>query len=603
MAETAKNVEVESLQAEIDRLKLQVQSLQAEQGHEKVTLGHYLLTRLTQLGVKHMFGVPGDFNLGFLDLVEDHPDIEWVGNCNELNAAYAADGYARVKNNALGVITTTFGVGELSATNGIAGAFSEMVPVLHIAGVPSTLQQKKRPLLHHTLGDGRYGAYAEVAKQITVHTAWLDNIETAPRMIDEAITLCMTKARPVYLTLPTDFVYEEVSSERLKIPLQRVVMLNDPETENFVIDQIEERVKEAVGDVVVLVDACVFRYDVREEVKEFLAKTGFPVYSAPMGKTAVDENYERYGGIYVGSITDPEIKEKVESAKLVISVGGVQSDFNSGMFTYGIPTRRHIELHSTHTQIQYAVYKDIGFKHLLPKLTERLQSYYAVGSKIPIVPFKAKVPTEETDVITQRYFWPRIGSFFKPNDVIVTETGTANFGILDTPLPPKTLLVSQVLWGSIGWSVGATLGVALAARDLGLGRVILFVGDGSMQLTCQEISPMIRLGLKPIIFLLNNNGYVIERTIHGKHRKYNDIADWKWTQLLDTLGDRVTETRSFTVHNQKELEKLLVDNAFLNANCPTLVEVMMDRLDAPRLLSDTVDINQKKALQGKAASQ
>lgn len=126
-------------------------------------------------------------------MVEDHPDIDWIGNCNELNAAYAADGYARIKPNALGVVTTTFGVGELSATNGIAGAFSEMVPVLHIAGVPSTTQQKKRPLLHHTLGDGRYGAYAEVAKQITVHTAWLDNVETAPRMIDEAIIQCMTK--------------------------------------------------------------------------------------------------------------------------------------------------------------------------------------------------------------------------------------------------------------------------------------------------------------------------------------------------------------------------------------------------------------------------
>lgn len=188
------------------------------------------------------------------------------------------------------------------------------------------------------------------------------------------------------------------------------------------------------------------------------------------------------------------------------------------MFTYGIPTSRHVELHSTHTQIQYAVYQNIGFKHLLPRLSERLQSYHSVGSKVPVVPFKAKIPSEETDFITQRYFWPRISSFFKPNDVVVTETGTANFGILDVPLPPKTLLLSQVLWGSIGWSVGATLGAAIAARDVGLGRVILFVGDGSMQLTVQEISPMIRLGLKPIIFLLNNNGYVIERTIHGKHR-------------------------------------------------------------------------------------
>ncbi|KAF5338902.1 hypothetical protein D9611_008753 [Ephemerocybe angulata] len=592
----------ESLQAEVDRLRLELQTLKSKQGVEKVSIGNYLLTRLAQLGVKSMFGVPGDFNLGFLDLVEDHPDIEWIGNCNELNAAYAADGYARVKNNSLGVITTTFGVGELSATNGIAGAFSEMVPVLHIAGVPSTIQQKHRPLLHHTLGDGRYGAYAEISKQITCHTAWLSNVDTAAQQIDEAITQCLTKARPVYLTLPTDFVQQKVSSERLHIPLARIVIQNEPQTEEYVVDQIEQRVKEVDGDVVVLVDACVVRYDVKAELMAFLEATGFPVYAAPMGKSAIDETWKRYGGIYVGSITDPVIKENVEKAKLIISVGSLKSDFNSGNFSYNIPTRRHIELHSDHVQVAYAIYKDIGFKHLLPKLTERLQQFYPTASKIPVVPFEAKPPKGTTAIITQRYFWPRMASYFRSGDVIVTETGTANFGILDVPLPPKSTLVSQILWGSIGWSVGAALGVAIAAKELGLPRTILFVGDGSLQLTVQEISPMIRLGLKPIIFLLNNHGYVIERTIHGKHRKYNDIADWKWNQLLDTLGDRKTETKSYTITTPKELESLLTDKEFLSNKTITLVEIIMDRLDAPRLLEDQVAIAEKMAAQAAQAA-
>ena len=71
-----------------------------------------------------MFGVRGDSNLKFLDYVEDHPRIEWVGNCNELNASYAADGYARVREGSPGVVLTTFGAGELSCTNGIAGGQS-----------------------------------------------------------------------------------------------------------------------------------------------------------------------------------------------------------------------------------------------------------------------------------------------------------------------------------------------------------------------------------------------------------------------------------------------------------------------------------------------
>jgi pyruvate decarboxylase len=573
------------LKAEVDRLRLELEALQAKAGVKGVSIGNYLLTRLAQLGVTAMFGLPGDFNLGFLDLVEDHPKIDWVGNCNELNASYAADGYARIKEGSLGVVTTTFGVGELSAINGIAGAFSEMVPVLHIVGVPSTVQQKNKPLLHHTLGDGRYDVYKQAAAQFTVYNAnIMDNVDAA-RQIDAAITACITQARPVYLTLPTDMVYQEVSSERLQIPLSNAPPANPPLKEEFVLDTIHQRVTEAEGDVVVLVDACVVRHGVREEVRDFLRETGFPVYATPMGKTAVDENYKRYGGIYVGSLTSPQIKDRVENAKLILSIGSLATDFNTGNFSYNIPESRHIELHSTYTQIQYARFDDVGMKQLLPKLTEKLSSFSSVASKIEVPPFIKHVPSDDSPAITHAWFWPRLGYFFKPKDIIVTETGTANFGILDVPLPGNSMLVNQILWGSIGWSVGSCLGVALAARDVGMDRVILFVGDGSLQLTVQEISPMIKKGLKPIIFVLNNKGYSIERFIHGKHRKYNDIADWTWKNLLETLNDgKKVETASYSVANKRELNALLDNALFASADKIQLVEVMMKPLDAPQML-------------------
>ncbi|EAU86242.1 pyruvate decarboxylase [Coprinopsis cinerea okayama7 len=585
---------IESLQAEISRLRMEMQALHTKQGADTVRIGDYLLTRLAQLGVRHMFGVPGDFNLGFLDLVEDHRLMEWVGNCNELNAAYAADGYARAKST-IGVVLTTFGVGELSATNGIAGAFSEMVPVLHIVGVPSTTQQKKRPLLHHTLGDGRFDAFSKAAGQFTCYQTMINDPNTAASEIDRALSECITKNRPVYLMLPTDMVSFEITSNRLHTPLTRRETLNESQVEEFVLDLIELRVKEAEADVAVLVDACVMRYGIRKEVMEFLKETGFPVFAAPMGKTAVDENWKRYGGIYVGSVTPPEVKEQVEKAKLILSIGSLQTDFNSGNFTYNIPTRRLIELHSSYTQVQYAVFPNIGFKELLPKLKDRLQQFYPIANKIPVTPFANRLPQEATQSITQAYFWPRMGHFFKSGDIIVTETGTANFGIMDVPLPPKSHLLSQIFWGSIGWSVGAALGAAVAAREMkSAGRVILFVGDGSLQLTVQELSPMIRLGLKPIIFVLNNHGYVIERMIHGKHRKYNDIADWKWSQLLDVLGDRQTETASHTLTNKQDLDRLLNEDSFMNPDKITLIEVLMDRLDAPRILKLQTELSSKQ---------
>ncbi|KAG5727919.1 putative pyruvate decarboxylase C13A11.06 [Termitomyces sp. T112] len=553
-----------ALEAEIHRLKLEVHSLKTQHGSE-ISVGNYLLTRLEQLGVTNMFGVPGDFNLGFLDLVEDHPTIDWVGNCNELNAAYAADGYARA-NNSIGVVLTTFGVGELSAINGIAGAFSEMVPVLNLVGVPSTSQQHSKPMLHHTLGDGRFDAYTMAAQQFTYSQASLKNKNNAAAEIDRVLIDCITKARPVYLSLPTDLVSANISTERLSIPLTRNPPPNDPQTESFVIDLIAKQFEVAEGDAVVLVDA----------------KTKFPVYSTPMGKTVVDENFERYGGIYLGSISRPEIREKVESAKLVLSVGGLRSDFNTGNFSYHIPVKRTIELHSDSTKVQYAVFQGIGMKELIPKLTERLETHCVAASKLVVPKFLTPVPKEESKSITHNFFWPRVAEFFRPHDIIVTETGTANFGILDVPLPEKSVLISQILWGSIGWSVGSLLGASLVVKESGHGRSILFIGDGSLQLTVQELSVMLRVGVKPIIFVLNNSGYTIERFIHGKTRKYNDISNWNWTSLSKVFGDPDEKiSNSYTVRTKAELSDLLDNTTFAHADKMQVVEVIMEKLDAP----------------------
>ncbi|KAL0960713.1 hypothetical protein HGRIS_005739 [Hohenbuehelia grisea] len=583
-----------ALRAEVDRLKLEVQALKKEEGSQQILLGEYLLARLEQLDVSSMFGVPGDFNLGFLDIVEENPNIEWIGNCNELNAAYAADGYARVKHNSLGVVLTTFGVGELSAMNGIAGAFSEMVPVLHIVGVPSTQQQKSKPMLHHTLGDGRYDAYERAAEQFTVAQAELRDAKTAPAEIDRILTECIKNARPVYLTLPTDLVYKKVSAERLKTPIPRLPSPNDPDVEKAVIDEIVKLVDSVNNDVVIIIDACAIRHDARDEVNELITKTGYPVYSAPMGKSTVNEQYERYGGIYVGSISHPEIKEKVESAKLILSVGSLKTDFNTGNFTYSIPTASTIELHSSHTNIQYATYPDIGMKELIPKLAARLQANKASALALEVPAFTFPVPMEDNEIISHTWLWPRVGQFFKEKDVIVAETGTSSFGILDVPLPDKSTFVSQILWGSIGWTVGSTLGAALAARDLNLGRTILFIGDGSLQLTVQELSTMMCRGVKPIIFVLNNKGYTIERYLHGWERKYNDIWNWNWTALLSTLGDAEGKlTQSYTVNNKTELDALLNDPTFAAADKMQLVEVMMEKHDAPRALKAQAELSGK----------
>jgi len=225
-----------------------------------------------------------------------------------------------------------------------------------------------------------------------------------------------------------------------------------------------------------------------------------------------------------------------------------------------------------------ARYHGIGMNRLLPNLTARLNRF---KSNATVKPFELPMPEEDNDIISQSYLWPRVGKFFKSKDVLIAETGTSNFGLMNVPLPDGAVFVSQILWGSIGYTTGATLGAALAARELGLGRTILFIGDGSLQLTVQELSTMILHNLKPIIFVLNNRGYTIERWLHGKHRKYNDVVNWNYTALLDVFSNSPGKTKSYSVSTKGELDKLLSDPEFASAQKMQLVEIHMDKLDAP----------------------
>lgn len=478
-----------------------------------IGLGNYLLARLIELGAATIQGVPGDYNMGFLDLIEDHDRLSWVGNCNELNAAYSADGYARtarrsVKDNnkpgrgKVAALVTTFGVGELSALNGIAGSFAERLPVVHIVGVPSTSAQGKKALLHHTLGDGRFDAFEEMSKKISISAAKLeDHIDDpvfAIKTLDRTLTIGFRTARPVYISLPTDMVNLPVPSKPLETPLDVAPLANDTEAEADCIREVLSRIDSA-KDPIIIVDACAIRHDVLAETHELVQSSGFSIFSTPMGKSAMDEGHEQFGGIYVGSNTIPEIKERVESADLLIQIGSLLSDFNTANFSYRTPRSATIDFHSDRISVGYATFENVGMKAVLPKISRQLatrrkerleytlKELPVFDNIIPSQQEEAKngAPQDASGLITQSWLWPRVGRFVEKDDQILAETGTSSFGSLAIKLPSSNFpcFHSQVLWGSIGWSVGACLGVALAAREEKLGRVMLFVGDGSFQLS------------------------------------------------------------------------------------------------------------------------
>ena len=456
-----------------------------------------------------------------MDYIEKH-GLKWVGNANELNAAYAADGYARIKG--ISALVTTFGVGELSAINGIAGAYSEFVPIIHIVGTPSTLSQNSGQLLHHTLGNGNFHVFADMSREVSCVVASLKDQSVIAQQIDHAIQQCYLQSRPAYIALPTDVVLKKVEGERLKTPIDLSYPSNDSEKEDYVVDVVLKYLQ-AAKNPVILVDACAIRHRALEEVHELAEKSGLPVFVAPMGKSAVDETLSNYGGVYAGDGSNPGVRERVESSDLVISIGAVKSDFNTAGFTYRVSQLNTIDFHSNYVRVRFSEYPGVRMNGVLRKVTAMMGSLQVKDIVSPTNEIPKEDRNMEKDpIITHSWFWPKVGQWLQPQDIVITETGTANFGIWETRFPKGVTAISQVLWGSIGYSVGACQGAALAAKEDGSNRrTILFVGDGSLELTAQEISTMIRRGLNPIIFVICNEGYTIERYIHGFKAEYNDI--------------------------------------------------------------------------------
>ncbi|KAG5952319.1 hypothetical protein E4U53_001099 [Claviceps sorghi] len=553
---------------------------------QPIDVSDYLFRRLHEVGVRSVHGVPGDYNLVALDHLPK-AGLQWVGSVNELNAAYAADGYARV--NKMGALITTFGVGELSAINGVAGACSEHIPVVHIVGYPSTISQRNGMLLHHTLGNGDFNVFANMSAQISCDVVKLNNPSDIADQIDHALRQCWVSSRPVYITLPTDMAEAKVEGARLSRPIDLSEPENDPEKEDYVVDIILKYLASAKNPML-LVDACAIRHRVLTEIHELIDKTGLPVFVTPMGKSAIDESHRNYGGVYAGEGSHPaQVKDILEASDLIISIGALKSDFNTTGFSYRTSQLQSIDLHSDHCVVRYSNYPGVRMKGVLQKLVRKIDPAQINNSPIPTVRNELQNNHDGSPTITQAWFWPRVGAFLRQDDIVVTETGTANFGIWNTKFPTGVTALSQILWGSIGWSVGACQGAALAAKDMGLDRrTILFVGDGSFQLTAQEVSTMLRHKLKVIIFVICNEGFTIERFIHGMDAPYNDIVEWDNKKLIDVFGG-TSLAQTYSIKTKDELDSLFADPNFNASTKMQFVELHMPKEDAPKSLVMTAE--------------
>lgn len=546
----------------------------------KITVGEYLLLRLHEIGVRHIFGVPGDFNLPFLEQILTFDGLEWVGNCNELNAAYAADGYARV--NGVSALLVTYGVGDLSALNGVAGANAEHVPLVCISGLPPLRSIKNREILHHTSGTGDFEDVMTCMSQFTAAKARITPANAAVE-IDRLLLTCMREKRPVYLQLPCDVVFLMV--EAPSGALEQYAVGVDEQQVELVADLISRKMS-AARRPALLVDVDAHRFHLRSSILSLLECCSIPFASMASGRGTLDEQHPLYCGIYAGASSAEQTRATIEGSDCLLMVGVRFFDATTSFFHTNLRVENSILLEPFSARIADRVYEGVTAAAVLKSLRHKFdcmcreQGKAAMESEAAAI---APVYTVEgfggSRKLTHQRLWPRIAGFLRKRDLIVSEVGCAQAGMSMIRLPADTVYLNQTTWASIGYSLPAFLGASIAAPSR---RQMLFIGDGSLQVTAQELSTMLRQNLDPIIFVINNNGYTIERMILGPQSAYNDIQPWRYADLPGIFAGGKA-VRSYKASTEGELADVL--NKVEAERAFTIVELVLDELDAPPGLS------------------
>lgn len=543
----------------------------------KITVADYLIQELSKLGIKDIFGLPGDYNFNILYAIDDNPETNWIGCTNELNAGYAADGYARI--NGYGALVTTFGVGELSAMNAIAGSFAENIPVIHIVGSPKTKFIEKNALIHHNFLNPDYYAFERAFSNVTETTAFL-NAENAKSEIDRILTVFVNTNRPVYVSIPVDIC---------KVEIENHPKIERNKSDAEILDKAVEhalRLIENSKKPVILGDVLVKRFKARSEFAKFLEKTQFPVSNLLMGKGLIEAENKMYLGTFLSQYENLLAYDALNESDCLISVGVINSDLNT--YRLGLPCvpADHIEIQGQYTIVENTRYDNILMKDVLTLLTEKVQARnIVIGEKKPS--FDKSAEPDDTK-LSINYIFPRLQEFLQPNDIVFVETGILPHGFAPVRLPKNTEVNTQTLWGSIGWATPAGFGAQVAAKDR---RAIIITGEGSHQLTVQEISTVMRQGLRPIYIVLNNAGYTIERVLSDDPWDFfNEISNWDYSKLPSIFEGEAWVTQARTT---KELDEALKQAETEQKSKMCYIEMFTEKMDIPRITQRIVDSMKK----------
>lgn len=533
---------------------------------QATTIGKYLLDRLHQYGVKHIFGVPGDYILRMDKLIEEQKHMKYINATRENTAGYMADAYARMTG--MGVACITYGVG-INIANALAQAYVESSPVVVISGAAGKHEFERSPHLHHLINkqvkEGRDYTQFEIFRNLTVDQAVLEDPETAPDQIDRVLHSCLLHKKPVYIEIPRDRV-------EYSIPMHREAAFHEQKTN-------QEALQEALDEIVKILRKSespllwigheIQRFGLVNEVLQFAERYRIPIATSLLGKSAISEKHPLFIGVYQGEISNPELNAFVEGCDTILVLGVLMSDVNTGIFSAKLAHKHRVIASADQMMIGHHAYEEVGFSEFIKALAQtesnvRFRNSYPAYIDKDVPSFKAH-PNKK---ITSARLFECIQSHHNPDHILVTDIGDSLFGCADLQVEQNAFFACAY-FASLGFSIPAAIAAQLVCPKK---RVIAVVGDGAFQMTSTELSTAVRYQVDPIIIVLNNHGYGTERPlIEGR---FNDVLNWKYSEFPKIFqggkGVRVTK--------EDEFEKALTA-AFSHRGEFQLIEVELEKTD------------------------
>ncbi len=521
-----------------------------------------------------MFGVPGDFTLLLNHLLDQQPGL-FVGTCDEQGAGFAADAYARLRG--IGVVMVTWGVGGLKLVNSTAQAWAESVPVVVISGAPGLGERAGDPLLHHKVKD--FATQMRVMQDVTEYAAYVDDPQTAPRIIAEAFATARRECRPVYLEIPRDIVGEPCG------PLPEIPpppdAEPDPEVLAACLDDLQREL-DAAARPAIISGVLVARLGLQAHLDAIARATGYPVAETLLGKSSVGSDDPWFRGVYAGAISsDTHVRELIDNADRVLVLGAYISDLNTGLFTTGLERAHTIISHQKTTHVGVRGYDGVGMAAVMRGLVDRLGA--TVSDRQPGPRLRPPFTASPGEPLSARALFEALRARLGHGHTIIAEAGDSLFGSADLR-PEESGFLATAYYASLGYAVPAALGAGLARPDR---RPVVIVGDGAFQMTALELAGMARAGVHPVVVVINNGGYATERPMMAG--AFNDVPQMRYAMFPEALGSG-SGVRADTEDAFAEA----LDTALADDSQPWLIEAITPPDDiSPQLRNLTAELGKR----------